>query len=59
MIMHEEAKQIFNLPENEQTPKEKKLLAENPMEIIHMKPAQRKVSWRQISPKQTEIYYPY
>ena len=57
--MHEEAKQIFNLPENEQTPKEKKLLAENPMEIIHMKSAQRKVSWRQISPKQTEIYYPY
>ena len=59
MIMHEEANQIFNLPEDEQTPKEKKLLAENPMGIIHMKPAQRKVSWRQISPKQTEIYYPY
>ena len=57
--MHEEANQIFNLPEDEQTPKEKKLLAENPMGIIHMTPVQRKVSWRQISPKQTEIYYPY
>ena len=59
MIMHEEAKQIFNLPVDEQTPKEEKLLAENPMGIIHMTPVQRKVSWRQISPKQTEIYYPY
>lgn len=49
----EEVKWIFNLPEDERTPEEKKLLADNPFRTIDMTPAQWKEIWRQLTPKQT------